>query len=349
MPNLSSYRSIPPTSAASLRSAQPSFRGKKMRNIPIILGLAIAATLVPGRVFAATFSQLVVYGDSLSDLNRAFTATGGNVPLYGGANGGRFSNGPLWVEYLAAGLGIATDPNTNFAVGGATTGTVNTVANELTANGLPSPPQLVGIQQQVTNNAIGDPNALYIVWGGANDYLGGGIVNPTTPVNNLTAEISTLIARGAKNILVPNLPNLGALPVTRTTTNAAGLNLLTQGHNAILAGSIAAIQQARPDVTLNILDVNDLFTRAVNDPSQFNLTNVTDSCLLVGCTNPNAYLFWDTIHPTTAAHQLIGNLALSTVAPTAVPEPFTIIGTIVGGTAALRLRKKLKAVARSRS
>jgi hypothetical protein len=31
------------------------------------------------------------------------------------------------------------------------------------------------------------------------------------------------------------------------------------------------------------------------------------------------------------------------VSPTAVPEPFTIIGTIVGGTAALRLRKKLTA------
>ncbi len=29
------------------------------------------------------------------------------------------------------------------------------------------------------------------------------------------------------------------------------------------------------------------------------------------------------------------------VSPTAVPEPFTIIGTIVGGTAALRMRKKL--------
>lgn len=35
---------------------------------------------------------------------------------------------------------------------------------------------------------------------------------------------------------------------------------------------------------------------------------------------------------------------LSQVAPaTAVPEPFTIIGTLVGGTAALRMRKKLKA------
>lgn len=32
-----------------------------------------------------------------------------------------------------------------------------------------------------------------------------------------------------------------------------------------------------------------------------------------------------------------------TGAAAAVPEPFTIIGTLVGGTAALRLRKKLKA------
>jgi hypothetical protein len=29
-------------------------------------------------------------------------------------------------------------------------------------------------------------------------------------------------------------------------------------------------------------------------------------------------------------------------APTDVPEPFTIVGTLVGGTAALRMRKKLK-------
>jgi phospholipase/lecithinase/hemolysin len=52
-----------------------------MRNISIILGLTLVATLVPGRAVAATFNKLVVYGDSLSDLNRAFNATGGIAPL----------------------------------------------------------------------------------------------------------------------------------------------------------------------------------------------------------------------------------------------------------------------------
>jgi thermolabile hemolysin len=300
-----------------------------MRKFSLVLGLTIAAILVPGRVLAATFSQLVVYGDSLSDLRRAFDATGGSAPPYGGATNGRFSNGPVWVEYLATSLGIASNPNTNFAVGGATTSTLNTIA----------PGLLVGIQQQIDSTAIGDPDALYIVWGGANDYLGGGTVDPNIPVTNLTNQISTLIGRGAKNILVPNLPNLGALPVTRTSPNAGGLSLLTQGHNFNLALSIELLKQANPSVTLNILDVNDLFGRAVTDPGQFQLTNVTDGCLLVGCQNPNEFLFWDTIHPTTRVHQLIGDLALRTVS---VPEPFTIIGTIVGGTVALRLRKKLK-------
>jgi hypothetical protein len=38
----------------------------------------------------------------------------------------------------------------------------------------------------------------------------------------------------------------------------------------------------------------------------------------------------------------IGLTLLSNGAATQVPEPFTIIGTIIGGTAALRMRKQLK-------
>jgi thermolabile hemolysin len=147
----------------------------------------------------------------------------------------------------------------------------------------------------------------------------------------------------AKNILVPNLPNLGALPGTRTnSTAAAGLSALTQGRKINLTLSIASLRQTNPSVKLNVLDVNDLFGQAVSNPSQFGFDNVTNGYLLVGCQNPNTFLFWDPIHPTTAAHQLIGNLAFGVVSPTAVPEPFTIIGTIIGGTAAIRMRKKLK-------
>jgi hypothetical protein len=47
----------------------------------------------------------------------------------------------------------------------------------------------------------------------------------------------------------------------------------------------------------------------------------------------------------TAQQILFDNVSFNTVNPsTQVPEPFTVIGTLVGGTAAFRMRKKLKSV-----
>jgi hypothetical protein len=40
----------------------------------------------------------------------------------------------------------------------------------------------------------------------------------------------------------------------------------------------------------------------------------------------------------------IDNVIINSTASTAVPEPFTIIGTLIGGTAALRMKKKLKPI-----
>ncbi|WP_295622187.1 PEP-CTERM sorting domain-containing protein [Chamaesiphon sp. GL140_3_metabinner_50] len=321
-----------------------------MKRFLIISGLVLSATLVPIKAIAATFSQLVVYGDSLSDLGRAAAATGGAVPPYSALFGdGRFSNGQVWVEYLAASLGIPADGNpatnraTNFAVGGATTGTTNIIQPLI-----PVPiPALNGIQQQITNdNAIHNPDALYVIWGGANDYLFAGITDPTIPVGNLFTEINTLIGRGARNILVPNLSNLGALPSTRNLgATATGLSNLTAAHNAGLATTIANLNRTRPDVNLNLLDVNSLFNRIVANPSSFGFTDVTTQCIIstTVCASPNANLFWDDVHPTTEGHRLIGELAFNTVSPTAVPEPITMLGSLMAGSAAIAFKRKLKA------
>lgn len=54
------------------------------------------------------------------------------------------------------------------------------------------------------------------------------------------------------------------------------------------------------------------------------------------------YLF---VTPNGGQISLLDNVKFGTANPTAstsVPEPFTVIGTLVGGTAALQMRKKLK-------
>ena len=315
-----------------------------MKKFLIVSGLILSSVLAPVRAIAATFSQIVVYGDSLSDLGRAAAATSNlpaqfKFPAYDNG-GGRFSNGPIWVEYLANRLGIATNPNTNFAIGGATTGTFNT--------GQTLSPSFVGIQQQVnpSNPAaeISDPNALYVIWGGANDYLAGTTTDPRVPVGNLTSEIATLIqTRQAQNILIFNLPDLGKLPSTRNDpTIAAGLDSLTQLHNTALAASIDSLSQANSSVKLSLLDVNSLFKQVVANPSIVGFDNATDGCLLVGCPNPDTYLFWDDIHPTTATHRLIGDLAFQAVSPTSVPEPMTMLGSLMAFGSAVAFKRKLK-------
>ncbi|MBD2184924.1 SGNH/GDSL hydrolase family protein [Aerosakkonema funiforme] len=114
-----------------------------------------------GRIPRQLFSQMFVFGDSLSDDGNLFALTGGAVPPSPPYFNGRFSNGLVWVEDLAPTLALPVNPSTNFAVGGATSGTLNTGSS-----------LLPGLQQQidnfvVANRASADPNGLYVVWAGA--------------------------------------------------------------------------------------------------------------------------------------------------------------------------------------
>ncbi len=95
---------------------------------------------------------------------------------------GRFTDGPdtlpatsltgVWVEQLAAKLGVAIPTpslagGTNYAFGGATSGTGNTVLNG-------GPLQALNVADQISlylSTKSIDSNALYIVWAGANDIL----------------------------------------------------------------------------------------------------------------------------------------------------------------------------------
>ncbi|MBD2099809.1 SGNH/GDSL hydrolase family protein [Leptolyngbya sp. FACHB-261] len=285
---------------------------------------------------AHTFSNLYVFGDSLSDVGQLFNATGGLFPPSPFYNNGRFSNGPVWVEYLAPQLGLGVDLNNDFALGGATTGTNNALDGLIDPTGTLNLP---GLQQQIgsftTTRPAADPNALYIVWAGANDYLGGGITNPAEPVSNLAQAITTLAGAGARTILVPNLPSLGALP---NSQNPAGLNALSEAHNTGLALTLNGLSQTLPQVDLIPLDINSLFQQAIANPSQFGFTNVTAPCLLnLTCTNPDEFLFWDTLHPTTAGHEIVANFAFDILKadepkpPTSVPEATPILGLLVLG------------------
>ncbi len=252
----------------------------------------------------------------------------------------------IWIEQLATTfapplvLKNSLDGGTNYAYGFASTGTGTSVYTVPSSISVPVVGSLTvsisvdNIGQQVTDFLNATPtnptpiaaDTLVVVWGGANDLLTAAAMTGATPsdintavttaVNGEITAIQRLIAAGAKNILVPNLPPLGAIP--RLNANAALsaiANTATGTFNTQLQAGIASLQAAGLGVTFFQLDVNSLFNAAIATPATDHFTNVTASSQNVTGVNPDTYLFWDDLHPTTAGHHYIALAAASLLSP----------------------------------
>lgn len=277
---------------------------KKSLLLAIVAVLSfIMTTFAPSLSSVNKINQLYIFGDSLSDTGNIYRATAGAYPSSPPYFQGRYSNGLVWVEYLASGLKLTPKQSTNFAFGGATTGSSS-------MNGIP------GLLAQVDNFTSShpdiNPNALYVLWAGANDYLYG-TSNSTMPIENLSKAIQLLSTRGAKKILVANIPDLGKLPSTRYTANSNKLTESAIAHNQSLVKSFEVLNdKLGHDTQIIQLDANSLYREAITDPAKFGFTNVTNACLnnVAVCDNPDKFLFWDGIHPTTAGHRILAEAAL---------------------------------------
>lgn len=302
----------------------------------LLAGLFFSSILFPLEATAQDFQQLYVFGDSLSDTDNFYNASGRTFPPSPPYSQGRFSNDRIWIDYLAADLGATS---TNFAFGGATTGSNNVIP-------VPETVSVPGLQQEIARfqatNPIANPDALYVIWAGANDYLGGGITDPSVPVNNLSGAITTLAESGAENFLVVNLPDLGKIPGTNDSPQASNLSTLTNLHNLGLDNSLNALSSSY-DINIYDLDVSALYADAIAEPAKYGFTNVTDACLSnTGiCSNPDEYLFWDELHPTDAGHKIISEVAVSRLQAEPVPEPGAGLGILAfGGVGAVALLKR---------
>ncbi|HZV07377.1 MAG TPA: SGNH/GDSL hydrolase family protein [Gemmataceae bacterium] len=300
--------------------------------------LAVSAVLLlsPPSLLA---SPIIVFGDSLSDTGNAYAATGKQFPPTP-YNSGRFSNGPIWVEQLASRLSApiptpSSTGGTDYAYAGAATGPtplgtqlgtpsgmspLTTPSGQFIAN-VPSLPTQVA--NYIASLKGGTPAAgtIATIWAGANDFFDGQR-DPTVPAKNIANAISTLIAAGVKNFLVPNLPNLSKTPYGLSTSAATqqGLYALTAGFNNALFADLGTLANM-PGVHIHTMDVFGLFQQIQANPAQFKLSNVTDEGILTGNPSAPGYLFWDDVHPTTAGHQLLANEAAGALA---APEPASL-------------------------
>jgi phospholipase/lecithinase/hemolysin len=267
-------------------------------------------------VFSDHYTGLVAFGDSLTDTGNRYAATGGTDPSSPPYDAGRWSNGPLWVEHLAAGLGLPAP--TPSAQGGSdyAAADASTALTGYAHNGSPN----IGTQisDYLSTHPEVNGDELFVIWGGTNDFGPHSTPDTTATVANLTAEITELAKAGAKQFLVPNLMPLGEVPAVSQTGAAARAKLdgLATQFNSQLATAEDGLQ-ASLGIKIHRLDVYSLVDQVIADPGGFGITNVTDQAKSgedgdpgVVVPNPGQYLFWDSIHPTETFQQLLGTQAI---------------------------------------
>ena len=351
-----------------------------MRKLSVWL-LSVLLAVVTAQ--AQAFSALYVFGDSLSDNgnNQAFLVNFLHLPAtvapyqVPGSSEPRvpttpyavpagthtYSNGPVWVDYLAGALGLPLGPSalggTNYAYGGARTGDLGL--------GDGNGDQPFSVRTQV-DLALGLPpaslpgDALYVVWGGGNDIralgaqLGPMLASPDAAVRaqaaaalqagigagiiNLGKTLGSLANAGARNFLIPNIPDIGITPIARfleASGQPGTMDLLTGLSLAFNQGLTALLTPMQNNPLFNITPLDIFaFNHAVlaNAPPGYNATEAcTSENLFMGCSNPENFLYWDGVHPTTASHQAIASLALAALQPVPVPAslPLAMGGLVV--------------------
>ena len=290
-----------------------------------------------------------VFGDSLSDTGNDIILTNAQLifPAIPPSEkphrtyfNGRFSNGPVSVEYLWRLLqkdrnavltpfmskkGLTLDGGVSLAFGGSMSGFVNQTP------GLFYVPGVLG-QIELFRKALKGKKpkagALYVIWTGANDYIipkPDDRAEPAEVVANITKAIETLYSIGARNFLIPNLPDLGLAPIVQP--DGREFSRLTESHNALL-------ERARDELDVRLKGAKiilvDIYTVSQNllgtpqplgailsPPALLAIAGGTEavSCLFTDPTKcpdvniPNDlphFYFWDILHPTTFIHGHFG-------------------------------------------
>lgn len=268
-------------------------------------------------------TNLVIFGDSLSDVGNVHAMTGGIVPLPPYFNG-RFSNGDIWADHVARHFGLPMIPSQrgglNFAVGGATTEREGTVDLPFDAP--------VNLRQQVADylmRYVPDPVDVFIIWNGGNDIFdmirGSDDLTPQASADNVLLAILVLYDAGARRFAVVNAPDVDLIPRYRNSSNTATVTRLVDDFNEALDLRLDIAKEFR-DIVIYEVEARGMLRGLIDEPP----VGVTETSMpawsgsfggfLTGgelSDFPDQHLFFDRVHPTRITHAAIADRMIQAI------------------------------------
>jgi phospholipase/lecithinase/hemolysin len=289
-------------------------------------------TLSISTAFASpAFDHLYAFGDSYSDngAGEVFTAELATKKVKDAQQlpgslywKGRWSNGPTAVEELARAMKV---PLTDYAIGGAKSGNGNYYA-------WMEPSRDTGVLGQIADhlkastNHKADPNALYFIFISANDFFEWAdfshpesvVVLGQSSVTNIQRATETLIAAGAKHLMVVGTTDLSHVPAVvqgNQVKNATEFQQVLEKQLPVVLAGLAKSHQ----VTISYFDhlafsnklragADAVGVRDLDAPCQVTYPDVKPVC-----ENPDAHYYWDEWHPTRTIHSQAAKAMLATL------------------------------------
>ncbi|KAF2301098.1 hypothetical protein GH714_020186 [Hevea brasiliensis] len=184
-------------------------------------------------------------------------------------------------------------------------------------------------------------DALYLLSAGSSDFLQNYYVNPLlnklyTPdqygsllVGAFTSFVKDLYGSGARRLGVTSLPPLGCLPAARTLFGfhesgcVSRINADAQQFNKKINSAATSLQKQLPDLRIVVFDIFKPLYDLVISPSANGFVEAKRGCCGTGtiettillcnpkspgtCPNATQYVFWDSVHPSQAANQVLAD------------------------------------------
>ncbi|KNC81528.1 hypothetical protein SARC_06155 [Sphaeroforma arctica JP610] len=285
---------------------------------------AILGILISQCAFAASLQTLYVYGDSISDTGVTYQITNGAWPP--SENDQKYLNGDVWVEYAGRTVGYQL---VSSARGGATTN--NSVVQGYVGSSVLQWPVFVASDQtevQMTAFRRESPpfqpespdrtGDVHLVCVGSNDifskakFTWEGMMNPSVDAITNTARY-LLDNDNVHDVKVCDMSNMYTVPYAQAQGSLV-VNFLKRIISYVseeTKNRVRELQLAYPDKSVTFIPFKDTM-----DSVTQKFKNQTGSCLdllqgadiITQCTDVNDYMWWDTFHPTTLAHERIAEI-----------------------------------------